>query len=170
METFNLITQAIEESKPTFIPNAFPFKPDVDFNVLTKIINSGNGASKIKVQPPVGLNQSDVLLNPFQYTDVQNSKEVNPIHTLIFKNLSDRYNIDRADFFFSMKRSIGVAHIDKENSLILGVYNKTIYRFENLDITISIGPGDVLLSPSGHTHFAMSYQERIILSWGLYKK
>ena len=44
-----------------------------------------------------------------------------------------------------------------------------MYRFEDLDLTIELKPGDMLLSPTGTTHFSMSCQERIIVSWGLHK-
>ena len=37
------------------------------------------------------------------------------------------------------------------------------------DLTIELKPGDMLLSPTGTTHFSMSCQERIIVSWGLHK-
>ena len=164
---FDQIRKAIRESKVCHIPNAIVSEQKIDFNYICYLLQSGNCKNRIQVDRELGANENDVLSNPVQIRKVENAPYVKPLHKIITDGLPD-IRIDQADIFFSMKRSVGVAHVDRENSLILGVHKNTIYRFENEDITVTIKPGDLLLSPSGHTHFAMSYQERIILSWGLY--
>jgi hypothetical protein len=164
---FDQIKKAIRESKVCHIPNAIVSEQKIDFNYISSLLNNSNCKNKIKVDRELGANENDILSNPFQIRKVENANHIAPLHKIICEGLPD-LKIDQADIFFSMKRSVGVAHVDRENSLILGVYKNTIYRFENQDLTVVVKPGDLLLSPSGHTHFAMSYQERIIISWGLY--
>jgi len=72
--------------------------------------------------------------------------------------------------FVSFKKNSGPSHVDHENSLIMSVYNNTIYHFPDDNTTILMEPGDILLVPTGRIHFASSYQARMVLSWGLYKK
>ena len=94
-------------------------------------------------------------------SDILNNFEIN--------NLK-KCDVDRADMFISFKKTSGPSHVDEENSLILSIYNTTIYHFPDDNTTILMEPGDLLLVPTGRIHFASSYQARLILSWGLYKK
>jgi hypothetical protein len=166
---FDKITQAIRHGKVLHLPNALMLENNINFNTVGKLLNSNNYKNRIQINKNVGINENDIFCNPFQIRKVEDAPEIRPLHKIICNGLK-HFNIDQADIFFSFKRSIGAAHVDEENSLILGVYNNAMYRFDTQDITIHLKPGDLLLSPSGLPHFALSYQERIILSWGLREK
>lgn len=164
---FKKIEAAVYTNKIFFKKKFIDIENRINLNTLAHLLNTNEVPNFSK-----GNKFSDsenIFLNPFQIKNVQNYFQILPIHNIIINNLKNCI-VDRADIFFSLKKSIGASHKDVENSLILAVYKETFYHFPDDNITFLLEPGDLLLAPTGKVHFASSFQERIILSWGLYKK
>ena len=169
MQLFQIIREAVDHKKVMHYPSAMTLPQPIDFNIVcNQVLQRQYPVNKIKYDTNVGINHNDVFSHIFQIYRVETNPLFVDMHKHIVDNLPD-FKIDRLDMFCSFKKSLGVDHEDKENSLILSLYKSTMYRFEDLDLTIELKPGDMLLSPTGTTHFSMSCQERIIVSWGLHK-
>lgn len=169
MLLFQKINEAVMYKQPMHYPSALEIKKDfLDFNKLfSEVVNNDFNSSCKHL--PYKINNDDIFSQIFQINDVQKLPMFQELHDFIVKGLPD-YTVDRLDLFTSFKKTMGVSHVDNENSLILSLYKNTIYRFQDKNLTITLKPGDILLSPAGVKHFAMSYEERIILSWGIHKR
>tara|TARA_R100001086_G_scaffold81934_1_gene40180 strand:- start:321 stop:827 length:507 start_codon:yes stop_codon:yes gene_type:complete len=164
---FKKIERAVYENKLLYLPRFMDMQNQIDLNTVSSILNTLEIINTFKFVNH--FNNHDAFSQSIQLQGVEKHRAIAPIHNIIVKNLGV-FNIDRADIFFSLKKTSGPTHTDHENSLILSVYNKTLYSFPDDGTLILMSPGDLLLVPAGRIHFASSFESRIILSWGLYKK
>lgn len=164
---FKKIEKAVYENTLLYVPKFIDIQNKIDINTIADILNTTEAPNHLKTVLPI--NKDDVFSHTYQIKNVEQYPIIFPLHEIIKNNLP-QFFVDRTDLFFSMKKSLGPNHIDPENSLIVAVLNNTIYHFPGEGSTVLMEPGDLLLVPTGKTHFASSYQARIILSWGLYKK
>ena len=164
---FNQIEQAVYDNKLFYKQRFIDLQDQFNLNIVSDILN--NFERKNSIKTPLPINIHDVFSHTFQIKGVEQHPSILPINNIIVNNLK-KCDVDRADMFISFKKTSGPSHVDEENSLILSIYNTTIYHFPDDNTTILMQPGDILLVPTGRIHFASSYQARLILSWGLYKK
>jgi len=164
---FKKIEKAVYENKLLYLPRFMDMQNQIDLNTVASILNTFELINTVKFVNH--FNNKDAFSYSMQVQGVEKHSAIVPIHNIMVKNLIG-CDVDRADLFFSLKKSSGPTHTDHENSLILSVYNKTLYSFPDDGTLILMSPGDLLLVPAGRIHFASSFESRIILSWGLYKK
>jgi len=166
-KVFKEIEKAVYENKLFYKQRFIDLEDRIDLNTITEILNNYEIMNSFKTAIPI--NPNDVFSYTFQMKGVEKHPTIWNLHNLMKNNISS-CDIDRTDLFAAFKKSNGPNHVDHENSLILSVYNNTIYYFPDDGTTIVLEPGDLLLVPTGRIHSACNYQARIVLSWGLYKK
>ena len=123
---FKEIQEAVYENKLFYKQKFIDLQDKIDLNIIPDILNNFEKLNSIKTGLPI--NSQDVFSHTFQIKGVQQHPLILPISNIIVNNLQ-RCDVDRADMFISFKKSNGPSHVDHENSLIMSVYNNTIYHF-----------------------------------------
>jgi hypothetical protein len=143
----------------------FIFKEDIDFNTISKILDSNEYDSYLS---SFWLNFK-VLSSTFQIKKTQNYPFINNIFNILNKEFNPKNLKSDMDIFFSFQTGArSIIHTDNYDVYIVGCYGRTLYKIGNEEFIVS--PGDLLYIPNNIRHVAIGLDPRIILSFGIDEK
>lgn len=166
------IRNACVEGKIYYKKNAFKIDDRINLEFTVNHLNESEYISHIKHTTWGGrdnLNFKNVFSHNFHIYDVGRYGYFKALEEFMMSPFKNEFIFDRTDLFLSLIKTLGIMHVDEYNSLILGLWGKTIYTFADESIYV-VEKGDILLSPTGKPHSGFALANRGVATWGMWLK
>ena len=151
----------LDQKNNYFKKKAIKLKEPIDFNYISRMLNTGNFRSK----PSSRWLTNYIFDSVFQIENLEKYEPLKDLFQFLNKNLNTKKL--KTDMHFYMSYVSGCksnTHRDRYKVWIIGCLGRTLYKVEDREYTVE--PGDILHIPIQHLHIAIGLEPRIIISYG----